>query len=149
MGGQLPEYYAKDSEVLKYVSSGSAGEFNPPSYNAQILGGKYTSDDIDTLYEIARNANLGMLNKIQYADVNCSNVEITTENNGHYVSDNISFYLPINAMPITAYPIGEFTAGVSVCSFDTSNGLFKLQSDISLTLPSDRYYRVIYFNNVQ
>ena len=146
LGGQLPSYYAKDSEAVKYVSAGSAGEFNPPSYNAQILGGKYTADDIDEIRMIASEANTGLFDKLNFVTVDCSNVAITQENNGHYVSGSIAFELPQYAIPIMAYQIDSVTAGVSLGAFSSSDTSFILQSDTSVTLPSGSSFRVIYYN---
>lgn len=146
LGGQLPSYYAKDSEAVKYVSAGSAGEFNPPSYNAQILGGKYTADDIDEIHMIASEANTGLFDKLNFITVDCSNVAITQENNGHYVSGSIAFELPQYAIPIMAYQIDSVTAGVSLGAFSSSDTSFILQSDTSVTLPSGSSFRVIYYN---
>ena len=146
LGGQLPSYYAKDSEAVKYVSAGSAGEFNPPSYNAQILGGKYTASDIDEIRMIASEANTGLFDKLNFVTVDCSNVAITQENNGHYVSGSIAFELPQYAIPIMAYQIDSVTAGVSLGTFSSSDTSFILQSDTSVTLPSGSSFRVIYYN---
>ena len=146
LGGQLPSYYAKDSEAVKYVSAGSAGEFNPPSYNAQILGGKYTASDIDEIRMIASEANTGLFDKLNFVTVDCSNVAITQENNGHYVSGSIAFELPQYAIPIMAYQIDSVTAGVSLGAFSSSDTSFILQSDTSVTLPSGSSFRVIYYN---
>ena len=146
LGGQLPGYYAKDSEAVKYVSAGSAGEFNPPSYNAQILGGKYTASDIDEIRMIASEANTGLFDKLNFVTVDCSNVAITQENNGHYVSGSIAFELPQYAIPIMAYQIDSVTAGVSLGAFSSSDTSFILQSDTSVTLPSGSSFRVIYYN---
>ena len=146
LGGQLPSYYAKDSEAVKYVSAGSAGEFNPPSYNAQILGGKYTASDIDEIRMIASEANTGLFDKLNFVTVDCSNVAITQENNGHYVSGSIAFELPQYAIPIMAYQIDSVTAGVSLGAFSSSDTSFILQSDTSVTLPSGSNFRVIYYN---
>ena len=146
LGGQLPSYYAKDSEAVKYVSAGSAGEFNPPSYNAQILGGKYTAYDIDEIRMIASEANTGLFDKLNFVTVDCSNVAITQENNGHYVSGSIAFELPQYAIPIMAYQIDSVTAGVSLGAFSSSDTSFILQSDTSVTLPSGSSFRVIYYN---
>ena len=146
LGGQLPSYYAKDSEAVKYVSAGSAGEFNPPSYNAQILGGKYTASDIDEIRMIASEANTGLFDKLNFVTVDCSNVAITQENNGHYVSGSIAFELPQYAIPIMAYQIDSVTAGVSLGAFSSSYTSFILQSDTSVTLPSGSSFRVIYYN---
>ena len=146
LGGQLPGYYAKDSEAVKYVSAGSAGEFNPPSYNAQILGGKYTASDIDEIRMIASEANTGLFDKLNFVTVDCSNVAITRENNGHYVSGSIAFELPQYAIPIMAYQIDSVTAGVSLGTFSSSDTSFILQSDTSVTLPSGSSFRVIYYN---
>ncbi len=146
LGGQLPSYYAKDSEAVKYVSAGSAGEFNPPSYNAQILGGKYTASDIDEIRMIASEANTGLFDKLNFVTVDCSNVAITQENNGHYVSGSIAFELPQYAIPIMAYQIDSVTAGVSLGTFSSSDASFILQSDTSVTLPSGSSFRVIYYN---
>ena len=146
LGGQLPSYYAKDSEAVKYVSAGSAGEFNPPSYNAQILGGKYTASDIDEIRMIASEANTGLFDKLNFVTVDCSNVAITQENNGHYVSGSIAFELPQYAIPIMAYQIDSVTAGVSLGAFSSSSTSFILQSDTSVTLPSGSSFRVIYYN---
>ena len=146
LGGQLPSYYAKDSEAVKYVSAGSAGEFNPPSYNAQILGGKYTASDIDEIRMIASEANTGLFDKLNFVTVDCSNVAITQEDNGHYVSGSIAFELPQYAIPIMAYQIDSVTAGVSLGAFSSSDTSFILQSDTSVTLPSGSSFRVIYYN---
>ena len=146
LGGQLPSYYAKDSEAVKYVSAGSAGEFNPPSYNAQILGGKYTASDIDEIRMIASEANTGLFDKLNFVTVDCSNVAITQEHNGHYVSGSIAFELPQYAIPIMAYQIDSVTAGVSLGAFSSSDTSFILQSDTSVTLPSGSSVRVIYYN---
>ena len=146
LGGQLPGYYAKDSEAVKYVSAGSAGEFNPPSYNAQILGGKYTASDIDEIRMIASEANTGLFDKLNFVTVDCSNVAITQEDNGHYVSGSIAFELPQYAIPIMAYQIDSVTAGVSLGAFSSSDTSFILQSDTSVTLPSGSSFRVIYYN---
>ena len=146
LGGQLPSYYAKDSEAVKYVSAGSAGEFNPPSYNVQILGGKYTASDIDEIRMIASEANTGLFDKLNFVTVDCSNVAITQENNGHYVSGSIAFELPQYAIPIMAYQIDSVTAGVSLGAFSSSDTSFILQSDTSVTLPSGSSFRVIYYN---
>ena len=95
---------------------------------------------------IASEANTGLFDKLNFVTVDCSNVAITQEDNGHYVSGSIAFELPQYAIPIMAYQIDSVTAGVSLGAFSSSDTSFILQSDTSVTLPSGSSFRVIYYN---